>query len=109
MKTLKELGEALKQEYVEKFHNFLSGEGEEVLLVGSNELAIPVVDAEGNERWLVLVVKMPTGERGGDGYDGYSLAEDYKMKQEKKAQKKAEKDAKAAKDKAKREAAKPKT
>ena len=41
----------------------------------SNEIALPVVDDEGEERWLVLTFKVPTGERGGDAYDGYSMAE----------------------------------
>lgn len=105
--TQKQRDENLKTEFLDRVVNFLSGEDggeEEVLRVKSNEIAIPVVDSEGNERWIVITIKVPTGERGGDGYDGYSMAEDYQMKQEAKAEKKAEKEAKAEADRKKREA-----
>lgn len=105
--TQKQRDEMLKTDFLDRVVNFLSGEDggeEEVLRVKSNEIAIPVVDSEGNERWMVLTFKVPTGERGGDGYDGYSMAEDYQMKQEAKAEKKAEKEAKAEADRRKREA-----
>ena len=107
--TQKQRDEILKTEFLDRVVNFLSGEDggeEEVLRVKSNEIAIPVVDSEGNERWMVLTFKVPTGERGGDGYDGYSMAEDYQMKQEAKAERKAEKEAKAEADRKKREAEK---
>lgn len=109
--TQKQRDEILKTEFLDRVVDFLSSEDggeEEVLRVKSNEIAIPVVDSEGNERWMVLTFKVPTGERGGDGYDGYSMAEDYQMKQEAKAEKKAEKEAKAEADRKKREAEKAK-
>ena len=105
--TQKQRDELLKTDFLDRVVNFLSSEDggeEEVLRVKSNEIAIPVVDSEGNERWMVLTYKVPTGERGGDGYDGYSMAEDFQMKQEAKAEKKAEKEAKAEADRKKREA-----
>lgn len=104
--TQKQRDELLKTNFLDRVVNFLSSEDggeEEVLRVKSNEIAIPVVDSEGNERWIVITIKAPTGERGGDGYDGYSMAEDYQMKQEAKAEKKAEKEAKAEADRKKRE------
>lgn len=107
--TQKQRDELLKTDFLDRVVNFLSSEDggeEEVLRVKSNEIAIPVVDSEGNERWMVLTFKVPTGERGGDGYDGYSMAEDYQMKQEAKAEKKAEKEAKVEADRKKREAEK---
>lgn len=107
--TQKQRDELLKTEFLDRVANFLSGEDggeEEVLRVKSNEIAIPVVDSEGNERWIVITIKVPTGERGGDGYDGYSMAEDFQMKQEAKAEKRAEKEAKAEADRKKREAEK---
>ena len=109
--TQKQRDELLKTDFLDRVVNFLSSEDggeEEVLRVKSNEIAIPVVDSEGNERWMVLTFKVPTGERGGDGYDGYSMAEDFQMKQEAKAEKKAEKEAKAEADRKKREAEKAK-
>lgn len=109
--TQKQRDESLKNDFLNRVANFLSGEDggeEEVLRVKSNEIAIPVVDSEDNERWIVITIKVPTGERGGDGYDGYSMAEDYQMKQKVKAEKKAEKEAKAEADRKKREAEKAK-
>lgn len=103
-KTAKVLNDEIKVRFLDGIAEHLTQVGEEVLRVGSNEIALPVLDEDGNEKWLVLVFKVPTGSRDGDAYDGYSMAEDYKMKlaeKEAKAQAKAEK---AAKDKAKREA-----
>ena len=54
----------------------------------------------------MLTFKVPTGERGGDAYDGYSMAEDYQMKLVEKAEKAKAKEAEAAKKKAKAEKAK---
>ena len=103
-KTQKVLNEEIKARYLEGVVEHLINCGEEVLRTGSNEIAIPVLDEDSNEKWLVLTFKVPTGSRDGDAYDGYSMAEDYEMKLKEKAEKQAAKDAKAAKDKAKREA-----
>ena len=101
-KTAKVLNEEIKARYLEGVVEHLVNVGEEVLRVGSNEIALPVVDEDGNEKWLVLTFKVPTGSRDGDAYDGYSMAEDYQMKCEDKERKAKEKAEKAAKDKAKR-------
>lgn len=105
-KTAKVLNEEIKVRFLEGVADHLTDVGEEVLRVGSNEIALPVVDNENNEKWLVLTFKVPTGSRDGDAYDGYAMAEDYKMKCEDKERKAKEKAEKAAKDKAKREAKK---
>ena len=105
-KTTKVLNEEIKIRFLEGVSEHLTNVGEEVLRVGSNEIALPVVDEDGNEKWLVLTFKVPTGSRDGDAYVGYSLAEYYQMKQ---AEKKAKAEAKAketAKNKAKAEAKK---
>lgn len=102
--TRKQLDEEIKVRFLEEVSEHLEGAGEEVLRVGSNELALPVVDADGNERWLVVTFKVPTGSRDGEAYDGYSMKEDYEMKLAEKAAKAEAKAAKAEKDKAKREA-----
>ena len=103
--TRKQLDEKIKVAFLERVSGFLS-ESEDVLRVGSNELAIPVLDENNEERWLVVTFKVPTGTRQGEEYDGYSMQEDYEMKLAEKARKAEEKTKKAAKDKAKREAAK---
>ena len=80
--------------------------GEEVMWTKSNELCFPCVDELGNEQFARITISIPTGSKG-DPYDGYALAEDYKMKQamkaEKAAAKEAEKQAKIERDKARRE------
>ena len=90
--------DALRADYVAKTMEMLKTAGEDVLVVGSNEIAIPVVDGEGEEQYIVFKIQVPTGSRDGDAYEGYAMAEDYAMKQ----RDKAEKAAKAAEEKAKK-------
>lgn len=102
--NLKQLCDNLRAQWLDTFKHFLEIQGEEVLQTASNEFAIPVVDAEGGEHFIVVTVKVPTGSRDGDAYDGYAVAQDYTMKCEErkaKAEEKARKDAerKAKKDK----------
>ena len=97
--------DALRVSYMSRIRDFLVNAGEEVLQTGTNEFALPCVDSEGNDEFVVLTVKVPTGSRDGEPYDGYSMAEDFTMKQAEKArkaeeaaakkQKKMERDAKA--------------
>lgn len=82
----------------------------DVLPVSASELAIPCLDDEGNEKFVLIKVSIPRGTRNGEGgydpYDGYAVAEDYALDCKEKAQKKAEteakKQAKIAKDEQKR-------
>lgn len=103
----KALNEKLRNVYLEKV-KALFASNEEVLLTGSNEIAFPVVDEAGNDNWIVVTVKVPTGSRDGDAYDGYEMAEEYRLKCEERETKAkeaaAKKAAKIAKDKATREA-----
>lgn len=108
-KTKKQLHETLRNKYLALVTEFLTAQGEEVLKVKSNEIAIPCLDEEGNEEFIVITFKVPTGSRDdGEAYDGYGVAEQYAEKvkaDEEKAKAKAEKKAKKiAKDKAQREA-----
>lgn len=106
----KQFREAVRAKYMGMVGAFLLGQNEEVLQVGSNEFAIPCVREDGEEDYVVLTFKMPTGSRDGDGYDGYAMAEDYQFKLAEKAKKaEAAAEAKAkkiARDKATREAKK---
>jgi hypothetical protein len=82
----------------------------DVLPVSASELAIPCVDDEGNEKFVLIKISIPRGTRNGEGgydpYDGYAVAQDYAQDCVEKAQKKAEaeakKKAKIAKDEQKR-------
>ena len=97
-KTAKQARDNVRSQFMLIVGNFLEERGEEVLLVGSNEYAIPVVRADGEEDFLVLTFKMPLGSRDGDPYDWYALAEDYALRCQQKAEKaKAAAEAKAKK------------
>lgn len=83
----KSTNDALRAMYVNNLIEVLNAAGEEVLRVGSNEIAIPVVDGEGEDSYVVFTVKVPTGSRDGDAYDAYGLAQEYEMKQAEKKEK----------------------
>lgn len=83
----KSLHDALRAKYMERVSKFLADAGEEILVTGSNEIALPCVDSEGNDEFIVITFKVPTGSRDGDAYDGYSMAEDFKIKSAEKAEK----------------------
>ena len=100
--------EILREEFLRRVIEGFLADGEEVLRVKSNEIAIPVVGCEGNEDFIVVTVKVPTGaNKGLEPYDGYEMAQDYEMKlaeKDRKAKENAEKKAKKiAKDKEIRE------
>lgn len=90
--------EMLRERYIESIISYFKVD-EEVLKVKSNEIAIPVVGCEGNEDWIVITVKVPTGaNKGMEPYDGYSEAESYELKlKEKEVKKKANAEKKAKK------------
>ena len=97
---MKALNDEVRAQYVQRVSECLSAE-DEVLVVGANELAVPVVDSEGNEKWVVVTIKVPSGSRDGDAYDGYAMAQDYQMRQTAKADKAKERERKSAERKAK--------
>ena len=86
--------ELIRKAFLERVSEYLVDCGEEVLIVKSNEIAIPVVGCEGNEDFIVINFKVPTGaNKGTEPYDGYALAEDYVhnlAEKERKAKVKAE-------------------
>lgn len=81
--------------------------GLEVLRTASNKIAIPSVNENGTEVYVVLTISVPKGSRDGDPYDGHAEAENYAFLLEEKAKvaeaRKAEKEKKIAADKAKRD------
>ena len=102
--TRKAEREIIRTEYLEKVAEFLLNSEEDVLRVKSNEIAIPVVGCEGNEDFLVITFKVPTGaNKGTEPYDGYGEAESYALSLKAKAEK-AEATAKAKAKKAERDA-----
>ena len=107
-KTKKELHEGIRNKFLGLITDYLASADEEVLRVKSNEIAVPTLDEEGNEEFIVITFKVPTGSRDdGEAYDGYGMAEQYAesvVAKQEKAKAEAEKKAKKiAKDKAMRE------
>ena len=109
--TKAQLENAIRNDFLTAISDFISESREtDVLPVSASELAIPCLDAEGNEKWVLIKVSIPRGTRNGEGgydpYDGYSAAEDYQIEQADKAEKKAKaeekKQAKIAADEKKR-------
>ena len=102
------LNEEIRKAFMEKVKTFFEEAGEEVLVVKSNEIAIPTLDSEDGEAYMVITFKVPTGSRDGEAYDGHAEAQDYERslaEKAEKAKKAAEAKAKKiAKDKAEREA-----
>ena len=99
----KQLRDNLRAHWYEIFEDFLKDLDEEVLRTASNEFAIPVVDAEGGEHFLVVTLKIPSGSRDGEAYDGYAVAEDYSMKCTERKAKAEEKARKSAERKSKKD------
>ena len=87
----------LRTNYLNKLIEYFRND-EDVLRTKSNEIAFPVVGCEGNEDWIVITVKVPTGaNKGTEPYDGYELAQEYIMKTEEKERKAKEKEDKKKK------------
>lgn len=94
----KMLHEEIRNRYLDLVAKFLKEKGEDVLRTASNEIAIPCLDENGDDEYIVLTFKVPTGSRDGEAYDGYAIAEDYTRKLAEKAEKtKAAAEAKARK------------
>lgn len=100
--TKAQIETALRKQFLDLIINAVSEKMEiDALFVGAGELTVPCVDAEGNETFANITVKIPRGTRNGSGgydaYDGYAAAEDYKFDLEEKAQKKTAADEKKRK------------
>ena len=87
--TTKQAQELLRRTYLEIIREALEARGEEVLQTGSNVLAVPCVDENGDEQFCCFTIKVPTGSRDGDPYDGYGEAESYALSVKQKAEKAA--------------------
>ena len=96
--TKAQLENALRNTYLSLIAQTISKEMEtDALPVSASELAIPCVDEEGNEKFVLIKVSVPRGTRNGiggyDPYDGYAASEAYLLEQESKAQERAVKKA----------------
>lgn len=84
----------------------------DVMDVSASELTMPVVDAEGNEKFALIKVSIPRGTRTSgtyEPYDGYAAHEEWELEKKEKANKVAarkEKAERAEKEKERKRAAK---
>ena len=105
---------AIRNDILTAMTAFLSEHYEaDVMDVSASELVMPVVDAEGNEKFALIKVSIPRGTRNGDGgydaYDGYAAHEEWELEKADKADKAAkrkEKADRAEKEKERKRAAK---
>ena len=95
---------ALRQAEFTKLTDLLIENGYEVLQTKGAQFASPVVDMNGDERFIRVTLEVPKGDREGNGYDGYTEAQVFAAEQAEKAlkaeevaRKKAEKIAKTKK------------
>lgn len=97
-----ELNTRLRDEILLVITNALSEARDcDVDYIGANEVQIPVVDAEGNEKYAVIKVSIPLGTRNGKGeaytpYDGEEAVQAWKDKiaaKQAKAEKKMQEEA----------------
>ena len=94
----KKLDDALRLKWFNKLNDWLVSIGEEPLRYKANEVCIPDLDEENNDKYVQFVVKVPKGSRDGEEFDGYSMKEEYDLKLKEKAEKaKADAEKKAKK------------
>ena len=110
--TKAQLETKLRNSYLEMIRQLIKEQvGTDALRVSASEYAVPCLDEEKNEKFVLIKVSIPRGTRNGSGsykpYDGYALAEDYAFdcqgKAKEKADAEAKKQAKIARDQKARE------
>lgn len=79
------LENALRTEIFDAIRAFLSEKYDvdlSKLQTGAGQFALPLLDAENNERYATVTIAIPRGTRTGKGgyapYDGYDAAEEYR-------------------------------
>ena len=88
--------DVIRNKFMDNVQTMIENQSYEVLETGSNEICVPIVNAEGDEAYLVITFKIPKGSRDGEAYNGYDVARDFKMKCDEKARKVAEAEKKKA-------------
>lgn len=88
------LDDAIRNDIIARLTKILSEElNADVMPISASEFVTPAVDAEGNEKFVRVSVSVPRGSRNKEGgyipYDGYKLAEDWRLECEAKALDKA--------------------
>ena len=98
MASKAELEKALREEVLEVVISALAEHYDldrdtQISVVGPGEIAIPLVDAEGNEKYPKIKISIPRGTRDGMGgyipYDGHEAATAFREEKESKVQERA--------------------
>lgn len=79
----KQITDALRAEWTATFKAFVDNNfNTDVCQTAAGTFMFPVVDAAGEDRWVKVSVIIPKDASEDDGTDGYSLAHEYKLKQD---------------------------
>ena len=84
-KSMNVLDTAIRNQFFNSIVKFVTENYDtDVLTVAANEISIPTVDEDGNEKFVNIKISVPRGTRRGRGmgydpYDGYAAAEEYKV------------------------------
>jgi len=99
---------AIRNDILAKITAHLTAEYDtDVMDISASELVMPVVDAEGNEKFALIKVSIPRGTRNGEGgynpYDGYAAHDEWEADKAEKADKAAKRKEKAERAEAEKE------
>lgn len=79
----KQITDSLRAEWTATFKAFVDNNfNTDVCQTAAGTFMFPVVDAAGEDRWVKVSVIIPKDANEDDGTDGYSLAHEYKLKQD---------------------------
>lgn len=100
--TQPQLEKELRERIYTKLIPFIEENFGEVLITAPTELTFPILDAERNDKFATILLKLPRKNRDGKPYDGYEEAETYRLTVEiEQAEKKAKQEAKEREEKEK--------
>lgn len=93
----KNITDELRASFVISLAEFLAEKYDcDICQTAAGTLMIPTVDSEGEDRWVKFSVIIPKEATEENGNDGYSLAQDYKLKLDAAAERKAKREAESA-------------
>lgn len=96
--TQKQVTDKLRNDFMHDLMEFLADKYDtDVCKTAAGTVMIPTVDSEGEDRWVKISVIIPKEATEEAGNDGYSLAQEYAMKQDAAAERKAKSEAKKIK------------
>lgn len=98
--TQKQVTDKLRNDFLRDLSEFLASKYDtDICQTAAGTVMIPVVDSEGEDRWVKFSVIIPKEATEENGNDGYSLAQEYAGKQKAAADRKAKREAESEKKK----------